>query len=938
MNLKIVKILILVLISSASFGQTGTIRGTIKDAANKEDIIGGTVKIEGTQLGALTDINGFFEISKVPVGKVNISISYVSYKTKSIPNVAVVANNVTEINTFIEEDKTTLQEVKIVAQRMTNTEISVISEIKAAQQIVSGISANQISKTLDRNAAEVVKRIPGVTIFGGRFINIRGLNERYNAVMLNNTFTPSMESDVRSFSFDVIPSNQIDRILVYKSPAAELPGEFSGGVVKIFTKSIPEKNFLTLDVSSSYREGTTTKDFFAPQSGTNFWTGFNDGFSSLSRFFPTTKNEINSASPERLAQIGQSLRNTWTPVLSKASPDLRVGLTGGFKIEKGDVRLGNITAINYSNARTNFEMLRNDFEFSQIQAGGEATTVFNFKDSQYSQAVRVGALNNWTLRLNENHSFELKNLFNQMANSQYIDRVGFDNGNNWSIRSFDQVYRGIYTGQLLGKHVLVKNKLNMDWVGGYNYSFRDQPDYKRFRYNIDGSTPTLFVPQGSAQTFNLGRTNIKLKETAITAGVNFVQKILVSKGATEESNKELEVKFGAYFEQKDRRFDARNLGYVQANSSKFSIGNLPIDQIFSQQNINSTTGIKIDEQTNPNDSYNAHNTLLAYYASGNYAFSKKINLIAGVRVEQNDQRLNSFDLTSNPLNYKNKVVDALPSVNLTYNFSGKSLLRLAYGHTLNRPEFREIAPFSFYDFVNNRNISGNPKLKNAQIKNLDLRYEFYPTPSEVFSIAAFYKDFKNPIEVVFANGSNPNLNFENADKAYSTGLELEMRKSLETMTSNALLSKLNVVFNAAFIYSRVQLNSAVAANQSDNRPLQGQSPYIINGGLNYNDLKKDLQVNLLYNVIGKRIYAVGNNYGYQYPDWYEMPRHVLDLTFSKQLGKRLLLKGGISDILNQSNRVIQDGNLDQRFDFKTDQIIQSFKPGRVYSLGVSYTI
>ena len=145
MNLKIVKILILVLISSASFGQTGTIRGTIKDAANKEDIIGGTVKIEGTQLGALTDINGFFEISKVPVGKVNISISYVSYKTKSIPNVAVVANNVTEINTFIEEDKTTLQEVKIVAQRMTNTEISVISEIKAAQQIVSGISADRKS-------------------------------------------------------------------------------------------------------------------------------------------------------------------------------------------------------------------------------------------------------------------------------------------------------------------------------------------------------------------------------------------------------------------------------------------------------------------------------------------------------------------------------------------------------------------------------------------------------------------------------------------------------------------------------------------------------------------------------------------------------------------------------------------------------------------------
>jgi TonB-dependent receptor len=922
--------------SFISFAQTGVVRGTIKDAATDEDIIGAAIRIDGSTLGAATDINGFFSISRVPVGKKKVIITYVSYKTKEI-EITVEADKVIEINTTLLEDKVVLQEVKVVANRITGTEVSVISEIKASQMVVSGISSAQIGKTLDRNAAEVVKRVPGVTIFGNRFINIRGLNERYNTVMLNNVFTPSMETDVRSFSFDIIPSNQIDRILIFKSPAAELPGEFSGGVVKIFTKSIPDQNFLTVDFGGSYREGTTSKNFLEPQHGNNYWTGFNDGYSDLPKYFPTTKNEIINASAERLAQIGQSLKNNWTPLQSTALPDLRLSLTGGFKIQKGALRIGNFSAVNYSNSYTNFDMQRNDYEFSQIMKNGEAGEVFNFSDQQYTHAVRLGVLHNWAFRLNDNNTIEFKNLFNQLSNGQFVNRTGFDSGNKWNIRSFDQVYRGIYSGQLVGKHTLVKDKTTLDWVIGYNNSYRDQPDYKRFRYNLDGTTPILLVPQGSAQTFNLGRTNIKMLESAYSAGLNLVQKIVVKKAAQKEDNKELELKTGFYYELKNRQFDARNLGYVQGNSSTFSTGELPIDQIFAAANINSTTGVKIDEQTNPNDSYSAHNKLLAYYFSGNYSLTKRLNAIVGARIESNSQKLDSYDLVRNPLNYNNTKTNVLPSANITYNLSEKSLFRVAYGQTLNRPEFREIAPFSFYDFVNNRNITGNPKLKNAHVQNVDFRYEFYPTPSEVISIASFYKSFKNPIEVVFASGANPNLSFDNAESAYSTGIELETRKSLETLTKSAFISKLSLTFNAAFIYSRVKLNSAIAANQSNNRPLQGQSPYVINGGIGYNDAKKQLQINVLYNVIGKRIYAVGNNYGYQYPDWYEMPRNVIDVTFSKGLGKNLILKGGITDILNARNLVLQDGNQDKSFDINKDQIIQSYRAGRVYSLGLSYT-
>jgi TonB-dependent receptor len=929
MQIKLPILVLFTLISFLSFSQTGVVRGNIKDAVTAEDVIGATVKIDGTTLIASTDVNGFFSFPKVPVGKVKILISYISYKLKTVENVNVEDGQITQINTVLEEDKISLQELVVTATKITGTDISVISEIKAAQQIVSGISSAQISKSMDRNAAEVVKRVPGVTIFGNKFINIRGLNERYNAVMLNNVFTPSMETDVRSFSFDIVPSNQIDRILVYKSPAAELPGEFSGGVVKIFTKSIPENNFFKFEHGGAFRDQTTGKSFSEPQQNKTYWTGFNSGFGDLPNSFPSTKQEINAANGDRLAQIGQSLKNTWTPLTQTATPDLRFGLTGGIKFNIGKARIGNFSALNYSNTYSTFEMLRNDFEFSQILKNGEATEVFKFKDSQYTHAIRVGALHNWAFKINEKNTIEIKNLFNQSSTGQYVNRTGFDSGNNWNIQSFDQVYRGIYSGQLTGKHNIVKDKTDVDWVLGFNSSYRNQPDYKRFRYNVDGSTPVLFVPQGSAQTFNLGRTNIQMTEKAYTVGANLVQKLNVNK-------KELEIKAGTFLELKERQFDARNLGYVQANSSLFNIGELPIEQIFESKNINSKNGVKIDEQTNPNDSYNAQNKLLALYLSGNYAFTNKINAIVGARMESNTQQLNSFDLVNTAINYNNSKINVLPSANLTYNFSEKKLLRVAYGKTLNRPEFREIAPFSFYDFVNNRNITGNPNLKNSQIDNLDLRYEFYPTPSEVISIAGFYKNFKNPIEVIFASGSNPNLSFDNAKAAVSTGIELEAKKSFENLVNNNFLNKLSLTFNATLIYSRVKLAASNAENQSNNRPLQGQSPYVINGGITYNNPAKKLQINALYNVIGKRIYAVGNNYGYQYPDWYEMPRNVLDLSISKEIGKKLLLKGGVSDLLNASFVVIQDGNQDNVFDVKKDQIIQSYRPGSVFSASLVF--
>jgi len=932
-KVKALLLLPLLFFATLVFAQTGTIRGTIKDSKNNEDLIGATVLIEGTTLGAATDVNGFFSIAKVPVGKVKLVLTYVSYKKKEIADVAVEADKVTEVNTVMDDEARLLQEVKVVGARQTNTEVSVISEIKASQNIVSGISSQQIARSLDRDAAQVVKRVPGITIVGDRFITIRGLNARYNNVMLHNAFTPSMETDVKAFSFDVIPSGQIDRLLIYKTPSADLPGEFAGGIVKIFTKNIPDQNSITLDYSLGIRQGTTFQEFNESKQGSGYWTSFNNGFLDLPNNFPADIRVIQN-NPALIELAGRSLRNEWVPVKSNSIPDQRVSLTGNFKMALGKIRIGNITAINFSESRIFTDSKRNDYN---IGAGNQIETLFEYDDKAYSRNNRIGILHNWGVRFNENHSVEFKNLYNQISNGRYVFRTGQDIAQNYrpNNHSFDQIYRGIYAGQLTGKHEFNSDRTTLDWVIGYNNSYRDQPDYKRYRSDIVNATTgqtEVFIPVGQAQAYFLGRFNSTMKENGYTGAANLTQKL-----TTKTDGKDIELKFGGFYEFKDRSFKARNLGYVRGGNFNPSLLSSDINILF--QNIRNDGGIRLDEQTNPNDSYTAANTLIAGYGMINVPITNKFNVIAGVRVENNRQQMNSAFLGGAAAKVDNKITSVLPSANLTYNFNEKMLLRAAYGVTVNRPEFRELAPFSFFDFDFNVVYEGNPDLKIATVQNMDLRWELYPTPSELISVAAFYKNFKTPIESTVDLGStgagSKTFITNNAESAFSTGLEIEIKKGLGSLQPGSrLLEKTSLLFNTALIYSRVSLGSR-GVGQSDNRPLQGQSPYIINVGINYNDTKKDFQLNLLYNVIGRRIIAVGFE---AYPDLYEMPRNVVDLTFSKGINQRWTIKGGVQDLLNQPWRIMQDSNKDNKLKSGTDFDVQKYRTGQLLSLGFSYRL
>jgi outer membrane receptor for ferrienterochelin and colicin len=930
---------ILIISTNVSMAQTGIISGVITDQKTRESIVGANVIIEGTLTGASSNLDGEFEIRGLQPGVYNLVVSFISYKEKLITGVTVKSGETTSLKVQLEEEISMIEGVQVVSRRRTDTEVSMLSTIKQSEIVISGISAQQISRSQDSDASMVIKRIPGVTVVDDRFIMIRGLSERYNPTMLHNVFAPSMEADVKSFSFDIIPSPLIDQILIYKSPSAELPGEFAGGVVKIFTRNIPDNNSINISYSGSYVSGSTFRDFYSQKQGSTQWLGFNDGINDLPNGFPTNLRSI-ADKPQELTAAGRSLQNNWVPLKRNSGVNHNLLVTGTLRFNIGKVNIGNITSISYNNARSIDDVLRQDFNLYDPELN-ISSLIYRFNDQQNNHRIRTGLLHNWAFSLGSGHTVEFKNLFNQISSSQYVYRTGphKEFGYIADNHSFYNLYRGIYAGQLSGNHNLFGKTTTLEWVAGYGSSYRDEPDYRRYRSDLDTSngTLTLYVPFGAAAAYFLGRYYSEMKEDNYSASLKVKQKISLPSLLIYDPV----VSLGAFFEDKDREFISRNMGYVRSSTFQFDqdLLNVSIDSLFHPDNINSTYGIRIDEQSNPSDSYTAHNTLNAFFVQLDFPVNEKLRFVGGVRVEDHTQKFNSFTLTNDPIIVNNPVLSVLPSFYAGYNFSDKTLIRFAYGQTVNRPEFRELAPFGFYDFNFNLVKKGNENLLSATIHNFDLRWERYPTPSEIIMVGVFYKRFFDPIETSFIPGGGTGgiktFTYRNADQATSLGIEAEVRKSLSGVTNSSFLEKLTVLFNGALIKSNVELGQAGLGQSNTERPMQGQSPFIVNAGLYYSDSDKKLQVNLLYNVVGKRIFLIGYD---DYPDIYEMPRNQLDLTITKGFGNNLEFKAGIRDILNQEHLLLQDANQDGKFDRKKDQTIQRYIPGRVFSAGFNLKI
>lgn len=929
-------LLILLLLSSQVMAQTGAIKGTILDASSKEAIIGANVILKGTTppVGTVTDADGNFEITNIHTGKYIVEITYISFKNKNV-EVTVYPNQTILISTTLEEDVSTLEEVKVLGKRMTFTDLSVITELRKAEQIAVGISAQQIQKSQDRDASQVVRRVPGVSIQDDRFVVVRGLNERYNTVMLNDAITPSSEVDVKSFSFDLIPSSAIDRIMIYKSGAADLPGEFAGGVVKIYTKTIPDENGFTFNLSTGYRGGTTFQNVIDHKGSRLDLLGFGAGARNLSASFPKTSVITAENIPsDKTLNAFRGLPEFYAINNKAAKPDLRFSLGFNRNMFLGDKRLTTFNNINYSH--TNQFLPTEQFRYLAFNPNKQTSEVLvNYRDQFYAQNTRLGVMSNWSFMINPNHKIEFRNLFNQLSNRETTYREGYNNDNGRQVQNYAFRYesKSIYSGQLSGTHD-VSDATTLSWTGAFGLTHRNEPDFRRFITSRNMGTNDPFVIEtlqgGNASLTNNARFFSELNEYAASFRAD-VEHRVDRNGYEGEEKMQIKLRAGGYIENKDRQFNARWFNLNNPGGLSSELLNAAPTTFFGNNNI-AADRLYYIEQTNYSDKYKSQNLLAAGYVSAFIPLTTQLKASVGFRGEYNHQQLQSQLLGSGRrVNVDNPIFRALPSANLSYHFTEKSLLRLAYSVTVNRPEFRELAPFNYYDFNFDVSRVGNPNLETPSIQNADIRYEFYPQEGELISIAGFYKHFRNPIESrVRYSGSGVSFTVDNAEKAYAYGAELEMRKSLKTLTNSSFVDHLTIIMNASIIKSDVLTGFA---GQEENRQLQGQSPYLINTGIYYNDASRGLQVNVLYNVIGKRIFLVGDKE--VQPTVYEMPRNVIDLNIMKSIGQHVELKLGIQDILNQQFRLIQDSNLDGQIS-DLDNSYQNYRRGTYTTIGLTY--
>ena len=919
-NIKRIITLTLALIWMTAITHAATIRGLVTDRETGEPLIGAAVVLAGTTTGAVTDMDGRFELVGVRNGSWQIVVSYVSYRTETL---TVTVDGVADVDVRLTPDALQLDGVTVTAETKRNTEAALLAVQRQSLVMQTGVSAGQITRTQDKDASEVIRRVPGISIIEDKFVMVRGLNQRYNNVWINNCAVPSSEADSRAFSFDIIPSSQLDNIMVVKSAAPEYPADFTGGFILINTKDVPNKNSFSISAGGSYNDRTNCRGFYAAEgSGTDF-LGFDNGFRGLTDGIGTQLVSDNGEE-NNYSLTNNHLNNDWS--VRKHTPLANFNLSANFTLRlplDNGAAWAMLGALNYSNGYQTYSGMSNNLFGGYDTTHDRSNYLHQYTDDQYNHNVRLGIMYNVSyISANGNHRFELKNIFNQLGKDRYTERYGYNAQSEYEHQAeYYYQSRSTYSGQLTGKHTITAND-RLDWSAGYSYANRNMPDRRRYIQVYDDDTGSFYTDKIN----DISREFSRLDEHIMSANANYVHDFHFS-----GFNPEL--KAGAYAEYRTRTYDTRQFIY------NWNSGSLPsayaqmdvVTELLQEENYGDDK-LSLIEKVDYTNSYSGTNSLYAGYVAVNLPLGK-LNIYAGVRFEHDRMKLvrNTKKYEESHSNLYYTYDDFFPSANITYRLNDKYQLRLSYGRTVNRPEFREVSTSVFYDFDLASDVQGNTSLEPAYIDNFDFSLEFYPGAGELLSVSLFYKRFRNPIEWVYtvSGGTDYIYSYENAKSADNYGIEADIRKSLDFIG----LPDFSLNVNAALIKSKVHFDES---STQKNRQMQGQSPYLINAGLFYQ--KKGWGAAVLYNRIGKRIVGVGRSMGtgestVSIPDSYEMPRDVIDISLSKQLGAHIEIKAAVRDLLAEKVKYLQFQDTDGG---EVEQTVRQFKPGRNISVSVTW--
>jgi TonB-dependent receptor len=918
--------LALFIFSATAFAQKGKIEGKITDAKTGQPLTGVSVLIKNSNKGVATDVDGRYIVNAEPGKKITLVFSY-NGVVKEVEDIEVVDGKVTTQDVSLEVKAKTGETVVVrsTSSARKETAAALITFQKNTNTVASVISSEAIRRSPDKNTGEVLKRTPGASIQEGRFIVIRGLADRYNQAMLNGILLTSTEPDRKTFSFDLIPAAMIDNLIINKAFVPEYPGEWAGGLIQVNTKDIPSKNFFTIQLGTGFNSQTVGNKFYKDQKSKTDWLGFDDGTRALPEAY-TRKAEFDILSNAEKTAIGKQMRNAWSPIESNVSPNISFQANGGFTTKLFGKKLGGIFGINYNKSSKYLKLLNRQNAIDENTR--DVFIISNFDDDKYVQEVSAGALGSLSLQLNARNKVSLKAIVNVNSNSSATQRNGIDVSRGDDLKGSELTFKEntFFTVQATGEHSIIK-PLKFKWYGSFNILDGYVPDQRRILYSRESATqdPYSLVISNSLSQQSGSRVYQSLSDYIYTGGgdINYNFNWLGQNQA---------IKGGYMLQVKDRLYDAQLFAnYLPVDNPSLRL--LPADQIFAPENFGNGTDNKFafDAIKGNTFRYLANTILNAGFLQLDNQFTKNLRVVWGLRVENYDQLVGSVKKWD-PRHTYSKVTDFLPGLNATLKLNDKTNLRLSGSQTVIRPELRELAYLNLYDFELNASVQGSPTLKRTKVTNADFRYELYPRAGEVFTAGIFYKDFDNAIEQLFgqAGGGASTFTFVNAKKATSYGAEVEFRKKLDFSNS---LKNFTFQANVSYIHSRVKDEA-----KKVDRPLQGQSPYVLNVGLLYDLEKIGFNATLLFNQIGERIYLV-QDAGTSSPDIYEAPRPLLDLQLAKKILKnKAEVKLNISDIINKTQYFYQNANDKRTFQKSTDALRFTRKNGTTFSLTVNYSL
>lgn len=877
---------------------SGDVTGRILDEEGAP-VAGARLFVRGVDVQATSDDDGRYALT-LPSGARELTVLRAGFATTAVA-VEVPADGRLDHDIVLPPASAALEDVVITAPYVEGSVASLLDERRSSSAVADVLGAEEMSRAGAGDAASALSRVTGITVVGGRYVYVRGLGDRYSSALLNGSFLPSPEPERRVVPLDLFPSSILEGVVVQKSYSPDMPGEFGGGVVQLRTRKPPTAPEASVSLSGAYRHGTTFQQGLDDTNGPTDWLGFDGGFRDLpdaivdasaekaleesDRFFPDR-----GYTPEQLEALGEALPRRWNTRRRTLPPDAGASVSLGSGMENDTLALGGLAALTYGST---WQQLAFDRTYYIVGADEQLEVQNQYAFDQATHEVSLGAFATAGLDVGAT-TVRYTGMINRSSDDTARVYEGFnrDLGGDLRITRTRFVERQLSWHQLLGQHG-IGDAVQVDWRAVVARADRDEPDRRETRYDYEEQLGTWLLsdrPEGNGVfTSALAEDTLELGADLTLFLPTWLDADRVDRGF---------FKVGASRFTRDRVVDTRRYKFFHKGdrSRDPDVLALSPDEVFVPENIGSD-GFQFEEFTRQTDNYTAQQQLLATYGMLDVPLTPWARVMGGARVESSAQAVSTFELfnpDAAPVGAELDTVDVLPAASLTLSPLDDVQVRTSYGRTVSRPEFRELSPATFNDVTGGRLTFGNENLTRATIDHVDLRVDWFPGPGEVFSLSLFRKRFTDPIETIVVVSAQQSVTWANAGAATNDGVELEYRKDLPLNLYSA--------GNVALVASRIDLGDAGGIQTSDERPLQGQSPYVVNVQFGWDHPDRGDRFTVLYNVAGRRIVEVGAQGA---PDTYALPVHQLDAVVRKDLGRGLALtvKGG--NLLDSVARTMQ---------------------------------